>query len=394
MSGPWGLLERAEGCAECSLSGVLPAAFFNRCAAAGIPLWNVEPCGETEMRLTLPLRALERARRIALRSQCELTALRKSGASVLGKRLLRRAAAVVGLLAAFGLLCWSKLFIWEIGVTGNETVPTGAILSALSDCGVGIGTFWPDLVSDNLRSELLVKLPRLAWATVNIHGSRAEVIVRERVPKPELLDADEAVDLVADRIGFVTEVRELNGTALVRPGSAVLPGEVLISGSADSAFAGSRATHAVGTVTAETYYELSAAAPAEETLRGGAERGERTRWALLIGKKRVNFYGRAGICPPGCDKIISTWECKIEGLFSLPLALRRERCVEYVSRRQERDANALRRGMEQQLHARLLAAADGAVIEQETFSCSEADGRVVVTLRARCSEDIAKERKK
>ena len=50
--------------------------------------------------------------------------------------------------------------------------------------------------------------------------------------------------------------------------------------------------------------------------------------------------------------------------------------------------------MEAQLHERLLAAAEDGRIEQETYSCSEADGRIIVCLRARCSENIAKEQKK
>ena len=297
------------------------------------------------------------------------------------------------MLAAIALLCWSKLYIWEIDVTGNRTVSAGAVRAALSDCGVGIGTFWPDLVSDNLRSKLLLRLPQLAWATVNIHGSRAEVIVRERIPKPALLDADEPVDLVAKRPGFVTEVRALSGTALVRPGSAALTGEVLIAGRTDSVFSGARETHALGTVTAETYDELQAAAPLSETVRVGSER-EQIRWALLIGKKRVNFYRNSSFCPADCDKIISIWECKIEGLFALPLALQRERCTEYAWLQRQRDQNALRMELEQQLHTQLLAAVGGGTIEQETYTCSESDGRFVVCLRARCSEDIAKERKK
>ena len=393
MTGPYDLLAGAQGRACCSLRGAEPAGFLNRCAAAGIRLENVEAVNGTELRFTLALRALPRAQRVALRSQCELTPLKKRGAGIFLRRLLRRWVPVSCLAAVLLLLVWSRLYIWEIGVTGNQSVSAGEIRGALSDCGVGIGSFWPDIVSDNLRSELLVRLPRLAWATVNIHGSRAEVIVRERIPKPAIFDEDAAVDLVAERTGFVTGVRALNGTAKVRPGSAVMPGDVLISGRADSAFSGQQTVHAVGSVTAETYYELTAAAPATEFLRGEAG-DSHTRWALLIGKKRVNFYRNSSICADGCDKIKTLWECKIEGLFTLPLALLREQYTDRPATEQPRDKNALRREMEQQLHARLLAAVDGGEIEQETYTCSEADGRVTVTLRARCSENIAKEQRR
>jgi hypothetical protein len=50
--------------------------------------------------------------------------------------------------------------------------------------------------------------------------------------------------------------------------------------------------------------------------------------------------------------------------------------------------------MAQQLHERLLAALAEGTIESEHYSCAVSDGRVTVCLRARCSENIAKEQKK
>ena len=393
MKSPYELFSRAEGTADCAVTGAMPAAFLSRCAAEGVTLRAVAAVDETALRCTVALRDLDRARAAALRSQCEMTVLKTRGGKAAGRRLKRRWVPAVCLLACFCLLAWSKLFIWEIDVTGNETVSAGRVRSALADCGVGLGTFWPGLTSDNLRSRLLARMPELAWATVNIHGSRAEVIVRERIPKPVIFDSDEPVDLVAKRLGFITEVRALNGKAAVQPGSAVLPGDVLISGSVESAFSGTRETHAAGTVTAETYYELSAAAPVTETVRADSGR-QRSRWALLLGKKRVNFYGNSSFCPADCDKIISIWECKSEGLFALPLALVRETAAKRVTAGQPRDRRALRQSLEQQLHERLLAEVDGGEIESEEYTCAISDGRMTVCLRARCSENIAEERKK
>jgi similar to stage IV sporulation protein len=371
----------------------MPEVFLNRCAKEGVFLRYAARIDETELRVVLAQKDLPSAAAIAQRSQCELTVLHRRGGRALTRHAARRWLPAACLLLSFLLLAWSKLYIWEIDVTGNETVSAGRIRSALSDCGVSLGSFWPDIRSDLLRCELLLRLPELAWATVNIHGSRAEVVVRERVPKPELFDSREPVDLVAERLGFVTEVRALSGTPAVRPGSAVMPGEVLISGASDSAFSGQREGHAVGSVTAETCYELTATAPLTETVCAETAQ-RRRRWALLIGKNRVNLYKNSSFCPPNCDKIISIWECKIPGLFSLPLALVRETAAQRVTEERERDLNLLRRAMEQQLHARLLDAVDGGIIEEEHYSCARSDGRMTVCLRARCSENIAKEQKR
>ena len=77
-------------------------------------------------------------------------------------------------------------------------------------------------------------------------------------------------------------------------------------------------------------------------------------------------------------------------MFRLPVRLIRETETEYALAEVPRDRNLARRELETELHARLLAElAPGAEIESERYSAAVADGKIVVTLRARCSENIA-----
>ena len=71
-------------------------------------------------------------------------------------------------------------------MTGNETLTTGQILRCLDECGVRPGTYWPALSNDLVRNDMILCLPELRWLTVNVHGSRAEVIVREKDPLPDI----------------------------------------------------------------------------------------------------------------------------------------------------------------------------------------------------------------
>ena len=86
MKGPYQLLYRAEGTADCTVTGALPAAFLSRCAAEGLSLRAVIAEDETALRCTLALRDLERAKAIAARSQCELQVLRRRGGRAAGRR--------------------------------------------------------------------------------------------------------------------------------------------------------------------------------------------------------------------------------------------------------------------------------------------------------------------
>ena len=91
MTGPYQLLGRAEGTAECAVTGAMPALFLNKCAAADVFLRFAEPVDETELRVILSQKDLSRAQALARRSQCELRVLRRRGGKALGKRLARRA---------------------------------------------------------------------------------------------------------------------------------------------------------------------------------------------------------------------------------------------------------------------------------------------------------------
>lgn len=382
------LLNAAAGWAECRVSGALLAAFLNGCANRGLRPVSAEPDGDFALRVRLRSGDVKKAERIARKTQCALEVISAGGAPRFGRTVLRRASVAAGLLLIALLLVWSKLYIWEIEVTGNETVPTARILDGLRECGIGYGSFWPSITSDILRSELLIELPELSWATVNIHGSRAEVIVRERVPKPEIWSDRDKADVVAAKPGFVTGVRVLNGTAKVRQGSAVLTGETLISAETDSAFSGPRTVHAAGTVLAETYYELTALAPLTQAEK--VYTGERhSRWAVVVGKNRYNFYGNSSISTAACDRITTVWDCAVGGVFSLPVSVIRETELEYGTVETERDGFLACRELEAALHARLLSElGPEAEIESERFSASAANGVITVTLRAKCTEDI------
>ena len=389
--GVYDLFNRAADWRELRVRGLLPAAFLNGCVRGGVELLSAVSEDAYTLRVRLRKRDVQRAVRIAQRTDCTVEPCAAGGAGHALRRLRRRGFAALGLLLAVAALFWSRIYIWEIEVIGTETVSEGRILDALAECGVGIGSCWLGITSDNLRSELLERTPELGWATVNIYGSRAEVLVRERIPKPAIWKPEEPVELLARRSGYVTKVTALNGTARVQPGMAVDTGEVLIAGETQSAFGGTRQLHAAGTVTAETYYELRAATPLRRTQKTPAG-AARNRWAIVVGKNRLNLYRNSSISGENCDMISTVWTLSVPGLFTLPLRLVRETETAWTPTETELDCNLARQGMEAELHERLLRelGAEGVICTEE-YSAVRADGSFTVVLRATCIENIAVE---
>ena len=380
----YSLFNRAGGTAAITFRGAFPEGVLNRCAEQGIEILGVEALDGFTLRLTVPDRHLTALHRLAERCQCTVVDTQRVGPGYALYRHRRRAAAAAMLAFVLLLRVWSKAFIWEIEVSGNETVPTGEILGALAECGVGVGSFWPAFTSDSIRDEALVRLPSLAWLTVNVYGSRAEVIVRERVAKPEMISDGEAVDIVAAKSGFVTQVLALSGSAEVRRGQAVSAGDTLISCRIPWK---TDPVHAYGEIRARTYYELTAVSPVQRSENRYTGR-DKNRWSLVAGGRRIKFFGNSSFFDAECDKIYYSYPLAVRGLFSLPVSLEREQCRFYETLQSPDDLLLREQELESELHRRLLQEIGDGEIVSENYSSSEKDGALVVCLRAECEEDI------
>ena len=216
------------GYARLEVCGVHPERVLNACAAAGIACTASEPVDAYTLRITVRARCAETVTELARRSQCEVKTLYRRGLPQLLRRAARYRGACAGLLVAVLAVLTSSLFIWRIDVTGNETLTTGQILRCLDECGVRPGTYWPALSNDLVRNDMILRLPELRWLTVNVHGSRAEVIVREKDPLPDITPDDTPVSIYASATGVILSMDVYAGEARVVPGAAVEPGDVLV----------------------------------------------------------------------------------------------------------------------------------------------------------------------
>ena len=376
--------DRMRGSVELELFGAFPAGVLNNAASEGIELWDVQSRDEHSLRLKTFEKNLARLERLARRAGCEVDIRKRVGGREGLRRVLRRPVLLVGLLVTALMLTASSLFVWDVEVQGTRRLSRGEVLRALEDCGFGVGSFWPGVKTDLLRSEVMVRLPELAWMAVNVSGSRATVAVAERQPKPEMYDAADACSLVAARDGLVRRVNVLAGSAQVKEGEIVTAGRVLIAGSTDSLNGMPRAVRARGSVMADTWYELSAVCPVEERLKTPAG-VPHSRFALVFGKTRLNLYIGSGKTIDGCDKIISEYTLGMPGLFSTPLRLVRERFVPYrLNPGDDYDPKAAG----ERLYALLESRTEGQILES-ALTPGKAGELHVLTLRAHCTENIA-----
>ena len=381
-----------------TVTGVFPERFLNLCAQAGVGFWDLEWLDPHTLRLRVSRRDARRVGPLAEKVLCEARARRHLGFPYFLAGFRKRYALLLGLALSLAAVCLLSRFVLTIEVSGNETVSTAAILTELSRQGVRVGAYGPGLDVRRISQESLLRLDGLAWMSINLHGTRAEVLVREKLPEPEVRDESTPANVVAQADGVILDLEVLDGQAAFREGEAVLRGEVVISGTIDlrepeysAVDAGQRLVHARGNVWARTYRTLTAQIPLEAQVKRYTGEKE-IQWSLLALGRTVNFFGKGGVFSEGYDKIVETHPLTLPGGRVMPLALRRTEYRAYVTEPAALNAGAARSMLEERLLERLdaLIGEDGEVLDT-VFTVREEDGMLAVTLRAECREQIGRE---
>ena len=373
-----------------------PERILNVCSARGIPLREPRFVGEEELAFSVDRRDWRRLRAACADLGAEAHIERVAGVPFLLGRLRRRYALLAGLAACVLLVALSSCFIWDFQVEGNGDVPREKILRVLAKNGVRRGTFAYSIRQHDLCNRALPELPELAWLTVNTRGCRATVVVRRRVPKPEIANESAPTNVIATRDALVTAVRALDGEAKVLPGTMVRKGQLLISGVVDTdgverPVVGTRWLAGKGTVEGRTWYELSTKIPL--SFASKQPTGEECRsFAVLWGEKRAKLSIKGtGNLSTECDKIISRKQWTLPGGLVLPVTWVTETRIPYETVHMERSRESARElgsaALERYLASQL--GEGGEIVSTRVADAVQGDW-LLVTLSAECHEQIGK----
>ena len=313
--------------------------------------------------------------------------LSKRGAPFFVWRFRKRYLFIAGFILFISVLYFFSLRIWDIEVIGNERVSEERILKNLRDIGISIGTPSSEIDSEFIENRMLLQIPELRWLAVNVRGSRAEVEVRERTDKVEVVDTRLPCNVVSSRAGIITKVVVLEGAAQVEKGDTVVEGQLLASGVVDTVV-GMRLVHAMAKVEARTWYNFSAKIPVNISIKEytGAETDKKS---VILGGKRLNLYLDSSIPYEKCDKITERTQLSLPRGYVLPITWVSERYIEYESYEGQLDAEIAAEILRQCLRRRLEEeVSEGKIVRTDYYLGT--DG-IFYTMRltAECLEDIA-----
>lgn len=377
---------RGSGLAEVQCA--CPERVLNLLGSRGVVFWGLRWESEICFRLYFLLPQEEILQEIAQQTGAEVTVRRRRGVPVLWERFRTRYVLLAGFALFWLFLFGGNLFIWEFRVSGNETVPTETVLRALENYGITIGSPGLHIDQEDMRNHVLLEMHDVSWLAVNVKGCVAHVQVVERQRHPDIAQKDGVWNIVAARDGLVTQVRALDGKALVSAGSTVTAGELLVTGVYESREGSTYMTHSLGTVEARTWYDLSVSVPLTIAEKSGESR-EKTAISIDLGKKRIKLWGRGSISGANCDKITYYHPLTLPGGLRLPITLVRETVTVYDAQEVQRSREQAQKEGEALLLQQLQGQIEdtGSITETKFSSVFQGD-TLIVTMQAECLEQI------
>lgn len=245
--------------------GGFPERFVNLCSAADIPLWDMR-AKDGGLMLKTTAAGYKKIRPCAKKSGMHPHILQKKGLPFFLHKYRRRAGLLCGTVFFFAALMLLSSMLWSINISGNTRVADDEIMAVLGKCGVKHGAFIDGIDTMAARLTALSELPEISWISVNLVGSTAQVEIRERTPAPSIAEPGAPCDVVAQREGQLVKLEAYVGTGVKEVGTAVLKGDVLVSGIVENKDGSVRFRHAEGyavvrceeemTLTAESKIEV------------------------------------------------------------------------------------------------------------------------------------------
>ncbi len=284
------LLHFLRGYLVINVSGHFPERFLNVCARRGILLWNVFSPSSSSLRCCISRRAFLGLAPIARKTGVRVKILKKCGLpAILARHKKRKWFAFSAAICLLCIIIFNQ-FVFSIEIEGENRLREKDIKEALTRCGLKPGAFRPHIDENQIKRDMMLLMPDLAWIWADMSGSRVIVTVKEKVPAPELFDKDSYHNLVAAKDGVIDSMIVRYGTPLVASGDTVKAGDILVSGLLVSEKGmPPRTVQADGEIYARVWYEKTKAVLLFQSVRHDTGETE-TKRSLTIFGKTIPFY--------------------------------------------------------------------------------------------------------
>lgn len=236
--------------------GRFPERFINLCVRQGRFLFGAKP-EKDSFTAALLLSDYREIRPIARRSGVRLRIKERHGVPFILSRYRLRVGILVGMVLFVIVSLALQSFVWTVELHGVTTLSESVLIEKLREGGLYEGAYKKSLDLHYLERSLMQEMEEIGWMSINVIGTKAEVEIKEKEKKPPIINADEICNVKASHDGLILRMNTKQGTAKTSVGSAVIKGQLLVSGIVENSQEEVYFVRADAEVIAETHRQMT-----------------------------------------------------------------------------------------------------------------------------------------
>lgn len=313
------LINYIKGFVDIVVEGYYIERFINICTSKNIFLWNLKRDKSTILYARVSRKDFKELRSVCKKTGCKMKIVHKKGVFFVLNQYKKRKVFVVLLMLILVSIMAVSNFIWNIEIVGNEAIDKNEILEVAKQEGLTVGKFKNKIDTKKVINRLRLEREDIAWIGIKIKGTNMIIKIVEAAPKPEIINEEEYCNIVADKPCMILKISAVNGTPLIKPGTVVKQGDIIVGGWLEGKYTGTRYVHAQGEVQAKVWYTNKQRVYLKEVQKEETGRLE-NKYSVDLNNFKINLHKRVSKFE-NYDTIEEVKKLKLFSDFYLPIAL-------------------------------------------------------------------------
>jgi len=222
-----------RGYLQVCLRGRQVNRFLNLCSRNGIPLWKISYDFERMVRVHIRLQDFYLLKPYLKKTKTHMQILNKRGFPFWCHRHRKLKWVFVFLSICIGMLFYSRLYVWDIKILGNEKIATYVLQQYLEENNITIGKMCKDIDCTSVEYMLRKDFQQLGWVSVYFDKTSLCIEIKESLYDKFVdypVKDGRAYHLTANKDACIDSIVTQAGTPLVTAGMQVKKGDILVLG--------------------------------------------------------------------------------------------------------------------------------------------------------------------
>ena len=283
------LLKYILGYVRITVEGYYIERFINICTTNKILIWNLKREKGVKLYFNVGIKDFYRVVKVAKKLKCKMKIQKKRGIPFVLNKYRKRKAFLVSLIIIIIAIYLSSNFVWNIEIQIEENLQLENIEQNISEAGLEIGKLKSKINIQEIVNKIRLERNDVSWIGISLEGTNAIVKVVKAKEAPQVINEEEYCNIIAKKGGVITEIIAQNGTAQVKVGDSVEQGQILIKGTMEGKYTGTRYVHSLGEAKAIVQYIKTEQFPLKQMQKiknGNTEK----KYGIKINNFQINFY--------------------------------------------------------------------------------------------------------